>query len=75
MAAQEENQGTTLTLKVVVGTKEDGTPKTGNRTISSINPDVTNDQLYSIGTKLGALQTHEVNAIMRTNRADLVSDE
>lgn len=75
MAAAKANETSSMILKVVTGTNEDGTPKTSNRTLSGVNPSATLEQFYSIGTKMGALQSHEVHALVRSDRADIYNEE
>ncbi len=64
-------EATKLTLKVVTGSSASGKPVTAQRTFSNINPDISDADVYAIGCKLGALQVHEVNGMIRTDTKEL----
>ena len=51
--AKKSEQATKLVLKVVTGQKADGTMSTAQRTIANVNPALADEDLLSIGTKLG----------------------
>ena len=47
---------------------------TAQRTIANVNPALADEDLLSIGTKLGALQRYEVASVGRTDSADIVAE-
>ena len=63
-----------ISLKVEVGTTASGATKYGSRTISYINPALTDANAYDAGDAIGALQSHTVAGIIRTNKVDLVRE-
>lgn len=73
MAAKKTNKKCALKLKVEVGTTSSGVAKYGTRTITDINPDLTDDDMQSLGTSLAALQTYPVSDVQRTDTASLVT--
>lgn len=73
MATQRTNITTSLKIKVENGTTESGVIKYATRTFSSINPDITDDDLFAVGQGLAALQVHEVGDIQRAENATLVT--
>ena len=64
-----------LTLTVQTGTAESGTAVTANRSVSNVNPDLMDDDAYSIAVKLGGLQKYPVTKITRTDTAVLAADD
>ena len=52
--AKKSEQATKLVLKVVTGQKADGTLSTAQRAFAGMNPALADEDLLSIGTKLGA---------------------
>ncbi|MBO6179319.1 MAG: DUF1659 domain-containing protein [Selenomonadaceae bacterium] len=71
MATRNE-ESTKLAVRVEVGSGDDVSYK--NRTFNHIAPNTTDDNVLSFGNRLGALQSHTVNAIVRTDVATLVAD-
>ena len=74
MAAKKDTQSTKLVLKVVTGTDAEGTALTSQRSIANVNPAISDDDLLAIGSKLGALQAHDVATISRIDSASLVEE-
>ena len=74
MAAKKETQSTKLVLRVVTGVATSGKAITASRTYSAVNPAITDDDLLDVGTKLGALQSHDVQTISRVDTATLVNE-
>lgn len=62
-----------LLLKVEYGATASGNTTYRTRTLSNINPDLSDNNAYSIMTKLGAMQTHTVAEIKREDIATLTS--
>lgn len=74
MAIVANALASTLTLKVEVGTTASGATKYSNRSISYINPQLSNENAYDDAEAIGALQSHTVAGIIRTNKFDLVRE-
>lgn len=74
MATHRINVTTALKIKVGNGTTDTGTVKYATRSYNSINPEITDEDLYTIGQGLAAMQTHEVGDILRTETATLAAD-
>lgn len=72
--AKKSEQTTKLVLKVVTGQKADGTLSTAQRVFAGMNPALADEDILSIGTKLGALQRYEVAAVGRTDSAQIVAE-
>ena len=72
MAAKKETQATKLVLKVVTGTGASGKAITAQRSFTDVNPAISDDDLLSIGAKLGKLQSHDVSVVSRIDTATLV---
>ena len=72
MAVTATPISSTISLKVEVGTTASGATKYGSRSISYINPALSNEGAYDAGDAIGALQVHTVAGIIRTNKLDLV---
>ena len=73
MATQRVNVTTALKIMVENGTTDSGTIKYAARTISSINPDLSDDDMLAIGQGLAAMQSNEVGDIKRSDIATLVA--
>ena len=69
MAVKKE-AATKLALKVRIE-GADGKVAYSQRTFAHINPELSDENAYSIGMMLGALQSHEVVAVTRTDAAGL----
>lgn len=61
-----------LQLRVEVGVNGDGTTKYATRSLSVINPAVTDDNLFAFGAALGDLQTYPLYGINRVDTFSLV---
>ena len=73
MATQRTNITTSLKIRVESGTTDAGTIKYAARTISSINPDISDDDLLEVGQGLAAMQSNDVGDIKRSDIATLVT--
>ena len=69
MAAQRTEETTDLLVRVEIGSGDDPTYK--NRTFKYIAPNTTDDDALSFGTRLGGLQSHTVESIIRRDTATL----
>ena len=61
-----KDSSTTLKFRVATGTTDEGKTTFADRTLSNVNPDLTDDQFYNIGTKFSALQSRTLGAVIRT---------
>ena len=50
-----------------------GTVKYATRTFSSINPEISDEDLLAVGQGLGALQSHDVGDIQRLENATMIT--
>lgn len=73
MATQRVSVTTALKIMVENGTTDAGTIKYASRTISSINPEISDEDLLAIGQGLAAMQSNEVGDIKRSDLATLVT--
>lgn len=75
MATQRTNITTSLKIKVENGTTNTGTVKYATRTFSSINPEISDEDLLAVGQGLGALalQSHDVGDIQRLENATMIT--
>lgn len=73
MATQRTNITTSLKIMVESGTTDAGTIKYAARTISSINPDISDEDLLAVGQGLAAMQSNEVGDIKRSEISTLVT--
>ena len=60
-----------IILKVENGVGESGKTLFANRTFQHINPALSDDDAYTIGAALAALQTHALGSVIRTDSAQL----
>ena len=68
--ATRMNPVTKLQIKVVTGTDAEGKETLASRTYT-VNPDLADADVLSIGSKLAALQDYPVRAICRQDNAAL----
>ena len=73
MAINSESLANTLTITVETGTNADGSSKYGTRSVSYINPALSDADAYSFAAKIGTLQAYPVASIMRVRRALLTN--
>lgn len=69
MATMRTEKNTKLALQVEVATD---TYK--NRILNHINPSLTDDKALYFGNKIGALQSHTLDKIVRTDVATLIAE-
>lgn len=63
-----------LILKVVTGTNADGSDKITQHSFKNLNPAISDDQLLTLGEKLGNLQSLTVAHIARQDSSDLAAE-
>lgn len=71
MAATRKEQTAKLAIVVVTGQDPRGNLTKATRTIGNINPNLSDDDMYEIGSELAGFQTQEVMAIGRIDSAIL----
>lgn len=73
MATVRSDKSTTMTLKLETGTTEAGNTKYTNRSISRVNPGLSDANALQIWQAVGELQKWPVNAVVRNDKASLIS--
>ena len=71
MAVIKSKQATKVVLSVETGVKADGSTVYSARSITNMNPALSDEDLYGIGSGFGALQSCPVGAIVRHDTAVL----
>lgn len=71
MAVIKSKQATKVVLSVESGVKADGSAIYSARSISHMNPVLSDEDLFGIGAGFGALQAYPVCAIVRHDTAVL----
>lgn len=71
--AVRSNEVTRLNLKVITGSDENGKDTIATRGFT-VNPELDDDAILSIGKKLGNLQSFPVEAIARQDNASLAAE-
>lgn len=74
MAVIQTGQTCKMVLKVAVGTTTQGKTKYGNRTISNVSPDASNQAVYTFGSSLASLQLHDLGEIQRYDISVLMEE-
>ena len=62
-----------IILKVENGVGRNGQPSLTQRTIQHINPVLSDDDAYAIGTALAGLQAYPLGSVARTDSASLIA--
>lgn len=75
MATVRSEKTTSLKIVVIIGKKDDGSNKTATRTIAKINPDLTDDQAFSLAQKIAGLQSFDVEHYSRVDSGELSAGE
>ncbi len=70
--ASSINKSTTMRLRVFTGNAPDGRETFANRSFTSVNPDITDDDLMVVGTAASGLLAEPVSKIVRENSAELI---
>ena len=71
MAATATSSATTLKLMVENGVNASGKVLYASRSLSGINPALTDDDAYDIGKDLAGLQDHTFSHVQRVNTINL----
>ena len=72
--ATRKNATSKLTLKVITDVSEAGAKVYGQRTVSHLNPALTDGDVLSIGTGLSTLQEYELDSVTRTDVAEIAAE-
>lgn len=72
MAVVAKKEGAALILKVENGQSQSGTTMYANRTVSDINPEIGNEDLYTIANGLAELVPNALSKISRRDMTMLV---
>lgn len=71
--AEKKNITTKLVLQVENGEDKNGKPVYSQRTFQHISPELGTDDIYALGTALGALQSRGVVKVSRVENAELAN--
>lgn len=72
--AKRTNPKTKLMINIETGKKADGTSILKARTLSGVNPNLTDDEALAIGNALAKLQSYPVSSISRQDVAEMSSE-
>ncbi len=67
---EKTNASSKMFINVITGRSENGEVLT-KRTISKINPELSDEDFYAAGRLLGSLQGHDVKTIIRQDSATI----
>lgn len=71
MAVNRKEKATSILINVQTGLGKVGMPVYAKRVISSVNPEITDENAFAVGKELAALQKHTLGNIERSDRAQL----
>lgn len=74
MAVNKAEQTAKLMIKVQTGVNASGNPVYRQRSFANMNPALTDEDALGIGTMIGELQEHVVEAISRQENAVLAAE-
>ena len=74
MAIVAKEASTKLLLKVENGQTAGGKTAYAQRSFAEVNPAITNEDLYAVGTGLAGLQTNALSAIRRQSTVTLAEE-
>lgn len=63
-----KDSATTLRIRVATGVDAEGKTTFANRTMSDINPSISNDDFVLVGAGYASLQSHELASIIREDK-------
>ncbi len=72
MAVTRHEGSSVLKLEVLTGTNPNGSGIHSTRTISDINPELADADLYDLGKKIADLQVHPLECIKRSDTTELI---
>lgn len=68
MAVSPKEQTCSLSLKVATGTSQTGKTTFGTRSLSYVNPALSDDDVVVVGAGFASLQSHALGNITRTDK-------
>ena len=72
--ATKKDSSTALTLRVATGTSDSGKTIFANRTVSDINPALTDEDFCAVGAGLASLQANVLSSVIRTDKSTFELD-
>ncbi|RGJ93367.1 DUF1659 domain-containing protein [Megamonas funiformis] len=75
MAVVEKDKTVQILYKVQTGTTSAGKPSYSTRTVSDINPTITAENAFNIGTAIAGLQKYTVAGVYLRNTIELAQQE
>lgn len=69
--AVKKNVQCSIVLKVQTGTTTTGKASYTSRTFSDINPEISDDNVLTIGQKLAGLQKYDLGSVNREDTAEI----
>ena len=72
--AVKKNSETDMVLKVQTGTSETDAPTYSRRTISNINPSLSDDNFLDVGTSVANLQKYTLGAVVREDSPEIADE-
>lgn len=73
--AKRTNVTSKLTLSLITGTTAAGANKLSSRAFQNVSPDLSDDEVVTIGGQIATLQTYELAGVKRTTTAELEATE
>lgn len=71
MAVAKIDKSTTIRMKVFTGNAADGRETYANRSLTSVNPDLSDEDAMEIGTATAALLADPLHNVIREDTAEL----
>ena len=72
--AVRRNAASRLTLKVITAVDAGGVATLASRSVTHLNPSLTDEEVRLLGVELGGLQSHELDSVSRTDSAELAAE-
>lgn len=73
--AKRTNVTSKLTLSLITGTTATGANKLSSRAFQNVSPDLSDDEILTIGGQIATLQTYDLAGVKRTTTAELEAAE
>lgn len=67
--ATKKDSSTAMKIRVATGTDAEGKTIFANRSVSNINPEITDENFCSVGAGLANLQSHTLSGVIRVDTA------
>ena len=72
--AVRRNASATLRLKVITSVSEAGVATTKTRSVSHLNPTLTDEETRLLGVDIAGLQQYELDSVSRVDTAELAAE-